>query len=132
MGELHDRYVVPLLIALVVAGVTLHVFFLGHRGHLPSIRLEIGEVGTAEISVFGIVLYRGTTMGVHREAMGIYREAIWWQETALLVEWGVAAAVGVGVYIFARWWRARSPTSGKHAESGEAAERGVALDTGRK
>ncbi len=132
----HDRCVVPLLIAWVVAGVTLNVLLHGNRCLAPNIRFEGGEVGTAEMSVYGIALYRGTTtdttMGVYREAMVIYREAVWRLKTALLVEWGVAAAVGVGVYLFARlfawWWRgrARSLASGKHAEPGEAP------DTGRK
>ena len=65
--------------------------------------LKIEEVGTAETSVHGIVLYRGAGT----DHIGMYREAVWYYEAALLAEWGAAVTVGIGVYMLVRWLQTR-------------------------
>ena len=107
MGEPQDRRIVPLLIALVVAGMTVEALVHGNYCLVPSTSLKAGEVGAAETSVYGIVLYRGAGT----DHMGMYREAVWWYETALLAEWGAAVAVGVVVYVLVRRWRERGRAS---------------------
>ena len=120
MGESHDLRIVPLLIALIVAGVTLKVLVHGNYCLVPSTSLKDGDAGAAETWVYGISLYRGAGT----DHTGMYREAIWWYEKALLVEWGAAVAVGVGVYLLLRWWRERGSAhvSQTHCEPGAADE----------
>src|SRR3954468_16900374 len=112
MGEPHDRRLVPLLIALAVAGVTVKVLVHGNYCLVPSTFLKADEVGTAETSFYGIPLYRGAGT----DHMGTYRAAVWWYESALLAEWAAAVAVGVGVYLLLRWWQRRgaSPAGQPH------------------
>src|SRR4051812_43776958 len=107
MSEPDDRRIVPLLVALLVAGVTLKALVHGNYCLVPSTFLKPGEVGTAETSVYRIALYRGGGT----DHLGMYREAVWWCETVLLAEWGIAVAVGVGVSLLVRWWRGRGGVS---------------------
>jgi hypothetical protein len=99
MGGPHFGRVVPLLVALLVAAVTVKILVHGNYCLVPGASLKPGEVGTAETSVYGIPLYRSAGT----DHAGMYREAVWWYETTLLVEWGAAVAVGVGTYLVLRW-----------------------------
>jgi hypothetical protein len=103
MGEPRSRWIVPLLVAVLVAGVTLGALVHGNCCLVPSTFLQPGEEGRAETSVYGIPVYRvaGT------DHQGMYREAVWWYETTLLAEWGAAVAVGAGVYLLVRWLQGR-------------------------
>jgi hypothetical protein len=85
---------VAFVVALLLAGVTLKLLVQGNYCLVPRANLKPGEVGIAETSVYGIPLYRATGT----EEMGMYHDAIWWYETALLVEWGFAVVVGAGTY----------------------------------
>jgi hypothetical protein len=109
MGGPQDRGVVPLLVALFVAAVTLKALVHGNYCLVPSTFLKPGEVGTVETSVYGILLYRGAGS----DHTGMYREAVWWYKTALLAEWCAAGAAGAGAYLVVRWWR--GPGSGSPA-----------------
>jgi hypothetical protein len=111
MGEPRSRWIVPLLLAVLVAGVTLKVFVHGNYCLVPSTFLQPGEEGTAETSVYGLPLYRGAGT----DHQGMYRAAVWWYETTLLAEWAVAVAVGAGAYLLVRWLRgcSRVPLPGQ-------------------
>jgi hypothetical protein len=100
MGWPYDRRIVALLVALLVAGVSVKALVAGNYCLVPSTFHKPGELDKAETSVYGIPLY----VSAGTDYMGMYREAVWWYETALLVEWGAAVAVGVGVYLVMRWW----------------------------
>jgi hypothetical protein len=108
-----DRRIV-LLIALAVAGLLLKVLTHGNHCLVPSPFLKPGEVGMAEVSVYGVALYRES--GIDQETM--YRQALWWYEMALLGEWVAAITVGATVYLDLRVkWRRRQ---GRKAEQGFA------------
>jgi hypothetical protein len=51
------------------------------------------------MSIYGVALYR--EVGSDQPAM--YRRAVGWYETALLVEWGMGVAVRAVVYALLRW-----------------------------
>jgi hypothetical protein len=108
MSGPNKRRVVPLVIALVVAGVFFELLICGNYCLLPSQHLQPWEKEyTAEMSIYGIPLYRRA--GPDNKAM--YDEVYWWYETTLLAEWGVAVVIGVGVYLVVRWWRERGRSS---------------------
>jgi hypothetical protein len=54
----NKRRVALILIALAIAFITFQVLLLGTRCLVPSPFLNAGEVGTAETSIYGGVLYK--------------------------------------------------------------------------
>jgi len=53
------------------------------------------EYGTAETSIYGVVLYGETG----KDYKGMYDRAVWWYEATLIGIWVVAILAGIGVYI---------------------------------
>jgi hypothetical protein len=95
---LQHRRVAAFLIALCVAAIVVTVLVRGNYCVVPSAFLQPGEAGTAEMSIYGVALYRE----VGSDHPAIYRRAVGWYETTLLVEWGMGVAVGAVVYGFLR------------------------------
>jgi hypothetical protein len=104
IGLLQDRRIAPFLIALAVAGLLLSIFLHGNFCLVPSTNIKVGELATAEVSIYGIALYRQS--GVESEAM--YQQAVWLYEMSILCEWLVAVAVGAIVYLVLRLTQRRT------------------------
>jgi hypothetical protein len=97
-----ERKIVQLLVALGVAYVTLQALLSGAHCSVPSAFLKHGDVGSAETSIHGIVLYQDT--GTDLNAM--YDEACWWYETSLFGIWASAVLAGTVAYLgFGLLWR---------------------------
>ncbi len=96
------RRIVLLLIALAVAYGTAKALLLGTYCLVPSAFLKADESGTAETSIYGVVLYRET--GTDHTQM--YHQAVWWHEVTLNGIWAAAVVTGTGTYLIAgRFWR---------------------------
>ena len=106
-GLFRDRWVAPLLIALAVAGLSLRLILPGNYCLVPSEFLQPGEAGSAQTSVYGVVLYRESGTDVR----GMYEQAVWWHEIAIEVEWGIATVAETAVYLVLRV-RQRGPRQG--------------------
>lgn len=98
-GKRQNRRFIAILIAVCFADLVVKVLIRGNYCLVPTESLQRSEAGTAETSVYGLVLYREVGID-HRE---MYRQAVWWYETALLVEWAIGVMVGTLVYVVLRW-----------------------------
>lgn len=93
-----DTRIAPLLVALLLAGLLVTVLGRGTYCLLPSNYLKPDEVATAEVSVFGITLYRESGPNPNL----LYDNAIWWYQAAALSEWLLAVVAGTSAYVALR------------------------------
>ena len=102
VGRLNKQRIVLVVIASAIASVTLRILSLGTYCLVPSTNLKVGELATAETSIYGLVLYRETGT----DYMDMYHQAVWWYEVTLIGIWAAAVVAGVGAcVIVGRLWR---------------------------
>ena len=89
------RRVVSFLLGLSVAAITANALSHGTYCLVPSTLHKAQESGTAETSIYGVVLYEETGM----DYKGMYDRAVWWYEATLIGIWVVAILAGIGVYV---------------------------------
>jgi hypothetical protein len=94
-GHLTINKLAAILIAVVVAGLTLHLLTSGNRCQLPRTNLRMGETDSAEVSVHGYSIYSDKGS----DASAMYRGALISYWALILGEW--AASIGVAAIAYA-------------------------------
>jgi hypothetical protein len=101
----NKRRLVSLLIAWAIGFAIVKGLAHGTYCLVPSSHLKFEEVTTAEMSIYGVVLYRE----VGTDHTNMYDNAVWWYEMTLFGIWAVAVVCGTGVYlIVGRFWRSEA------------------------
>ena len=84
-----------ILIAVIVAGLSLHLLTSGNRCQLPRTNLRLGETDSAEVSVHGYTVYSENGS----DASAMYRAALFSYWALILCEW--VGSVGLAALVYA-------------------------------